>query len=1306
MRKLLLFISFCWVSVASMSQTIQLTNGGATTLSGTTGGAPISQFFEFMRFQVVYTAAELNAAGITGPKTVSQLGWYIATAPANALPSYKIRMANTTATNSAAHDAAALTEVYSNATYSPVAGGFDMLTLNGSFVWNGTDNLLVDVCYGAATYATPYGEVRTYAATTTSGSRRIRCDGCGSQCNTNTNTANTFKPQVSLTFSAPPSCLTPSSLAAGSITASGATVSWGSVAGATSYEYAVTTSATPPVSGTNTTSTSIPVTGLTSATLHYLHVRTNCGGTFSGWATNNFTTLCNATTIPYSQNFDGVTAPTLPSCILVENINGSNTWGNLASPSTVVIGSPNSMIYAYNSTVAADDWFYLQGLNLTAGTSYRLSFNWKSNPSYPEKFEVKYGTSAAAASMTAGTLYNNTNAASSTPQTQSIDFTPSSTGVFFIGFHCYSLADMDFLSIDNISVDLSPSCANPTGLFAVATGTGTTANLSWMAPTVGTPTGFEWAVTTSATPPASGTATTDSSATATGLTANTQYYLHVRTNCGGAGFSSWSTFTFSTLVNDEACGAVTLTLGGAASCGNSALATSVSDPTLPASCSAPNNTLWYAYTPTVNGPVIIRTEIPGMTSNGLNGWIALYTATGSCPSLTLTALAGSSCLSFGPAAGDVDSLTTPSLTAGTTYYIMIDGVSGDVGEFCISLVTPPAPPLCTTNISPANAATGVNITPAPTLTWNTAANASSYDVYLGTVNPPTTNIGNVTSTTTSVNGLAYNTTYYWYVAPKNTGGAATGCSNSVTSFTTSAEPANCIPLTSSGCSLSDRIDLFRLKGESSELLINTGTTCASGAYTDTTDHPIVIDLARGKTYWGQMKAGTTNDYLTIWIDGNDNGIFENTERLMNNYLMPTTTGNFNLFIPLSTPLGNHRMRARLVYYSSAPTTVSSPCGSFAYSDTKDFLVNVTASGSTYNVATYASSGACYTGAGDIVVDPASNNNANYVPLVDSSNALIAQLYPQGNDLGKVTVSYFINPGAVRQTSTGQYYLDRNITINVSKAPTVPYNLRLPYKNSELNALIAQPGSGVTSQFDLAVTKNNNGCLNAINTNSAVGPIIFPTGFGSISGDRFLDFTGVEGFSSFYLHGGSAALPVKIEYFKGEKQGRNNQLDWKVTCSNTNHVTITLESSKDSRSFTAIHELTATAQRCLQPFSFTDTRSLAGINYYRIKVTEDNGSFTYSNIVTLLNKEKGSEIVTLAPNPTKGDFKLNIITNSTQKMELAISDLQGRIVKRQAVQLIAGSNVIHLDVSSLASGNYQIQGISTEGKTGTMRFVKQ
>lgn len=97
---------------------------------------------------------------------------------------------------------------------------------------------------------------------------------------------------------------------------------------------------------------------------------------------------------------------------------------------------------------------------------------------------------------------------------------------------------------------------------------------------------------------------------------------------------------------------------------------------------------------------------------------------------------------------------------------------------------PPAVPACVTNSFPV-ANSFVIAGSAISLTWTAAANATSYDVYLGTTNTPATAIAtgiSAISLTYNVPAAA-NTTYYWYVQPKNNVGSAAGCVSAVTSFT-------------------------------------------------------------------------------------------------------------------------------------------------------------------------------------------------------------------------------------------------------------------------------------------------------------------------------------------------------------------------------------------------------------------------------------------------------------------------------------------------------------------------------------------
>ena len=60
-----------------------------------------------------------------------------------------------------------------------------------------------------------------------------------------------------------------------------------------------------------------------------------------------------------------------------------------------------------------------------------------------------------------------------------IDFTPASNGVYYLGFHCTSIADQAFLYVDDVSVDLTPPCPSPTGV-SVGSITATTASVSFV----------------------------------------------------------------------------------------------------------------------------------------------------------------------------------------------------------------------------------------------------------------------------------------------------------------------------------------------------------------------------------------------------------------------------------------------------------------------------------------------------------------------------------------------------------------------------------------------------------------------------------------------------------------------------------------------------------------------------------------------------------------------------------------------------------------------------------------------------------
>lgn len=221
------------------------------------------------------------------------------------------------------------------------------------------------------------------------------------------------------------------------------------------------------------------------------------------------------------------------------------------------------------------------------------------------------------------------------------------------------------------------------------------------------------------------------------------------------------------------------------------------------------------------------------------------------------------------------------------------------------------------------------------------------------------------------------------------------------------------------------------------------------------------------------------------------------------------------------------------------------------------------------------------------------------------------------------------------------------------------------------------------------------------------------GFSSTTGTTAsgtITWSGVSTYSPFALgsHSNANPLPINVNYLNGYKQAGTHKLNWSVTCVTTPRVTMTLERSSNGTDYTGIYSITADAVRCAQPFDYTDAQPLPGMNFYRLKMVDIDGKISYSTTVALLNATKGYEIVNMVPNPVSntGICKLNVSSAQVTRMDIIIADMQGRVVSRQGLSLVAGFNSIDMDLSQLASGTYTISGIAADGTNRMIRFVKQ
>ena len=252
-----------------------------------------------------------------------------------------------------------------------------------------------------------------------------------------------------------PSCPDPSDQTESNITTSSADLGWTENGSATTWNIEYGPEGFSQGSGTTVsgvTSNPYTLSGLSDNTSYDWYVQADCGsGSTSNWVgPSNFSTLCNATNLPYFQGFDDVTSPDFPDCMTVENTNGDSKYWQT---STTHNSAPNSAKISYNGSEAMDDWFFTQGLNLTGGVTYEVTFVYKCfSSNYPEKLAVHWGSSANSSAMSGSAIFDNNNITNTTWAVGSGTFNPSTSGVYYIGFHGYSDADQYYLYVDDIQV--------------------------------------------------------------------------------------------------------------------------------------------------------------------------------------------------------------------------------------------------------------------------------------------------------------------------------------------------------------------------------------------------------------------------------------------------------------------------------------------------------------------------------------------------------------------------------------------------------------------------------------------------------------------------------------------------------------------------------------------------------------------------------------------------------------------------------------------------------------------------------------
>ena len=268
-------------------------------------------------------------------------------------------------------------------------------------------------------------------------------------------TASAFRPSTRFAF--PATCISPSNVLVNTITSTSANIAFTApaTAPANGYEYFLTTSTTAPTASTTatatTTATTISLTSLINTSTYYVWIRSVCSPTDKSIWVQAPVIITNAVA-PYTYGFEDASQPGWR----LLNAGTGGSWG-IGNGAGLAATGTNYAAYTFNATNAGNAWLFSRDIELTGGTQYLITFKVRARDdtgvTYPESMKATIGNGITVVAQS-NTLWDSGADGVNyiTYTQQSSNFTPTTTGVYNLGFNCYSSANQFQLLLDDVSV--------------------------------------------------------------------------------------------------------------------------------------------------------------------------------------------------------------------------------------------------------------------------------------------------------------------------------------------------------------------------------------------------------------------------------------------------------------------------------------------------------------------------------------------------------------------------------------------------------------------------------------------------------------------------------------------------------------------------------------------------------------------------------------------------------------------------------------------------------------------------------------
>ena len=167
------------------------------------------------------------------------------------------------------------------------------------------------------------------------------------------------------------------------------------------------------------------------------------------------------------------------------------------------------------------------------------------------------------------------------------------------------------------------------------------------------------------------------------------------------------------------------------------------------------------------------------------------------------------------------------------------------------------------------------------------------------------------------------------------------------------------------------------------------------------------------------------------------------------------------------------------------------------------------------------------------------------------------------------------------------------------------------------------------------------------------------------------------------------LPIELTLFEAYVVDHYKvELVW-ITASEVNNDFFTIERSENAMHWYNVMEIEGAGSSFMEiKYSTFDNQPYEGRNYYRLKQTDFDGQYSYSDVISVLLPENRYQNVDLFPNPARDVVTLR--GNQEELNQFGIYDWSGKNVGDRIILTSGNEHNLYIDVGGLAPGVYFVK----------------